>query len=351
MLPRMLRSVRAIPLLLLLGPTVAHADPVTVTMVTNVPVGKKPTLTVKATMRVTDLTLDITRAEDGTKVTAHVASLGPGQSKVFTLGDGALGSAHWDGRLTLNAGGEPFDSGISVDTQVNSEIRIGYQREHLFLDRHVLEFQISRPSKALEAELSVIGDDGQEIGQGKQSYANAPAGKWLAIPWEPSSGAEEAKVMMMKLHVSDPGGFVDETLTPWSVSIPHEEVNFATGSAVIGDGERPKLDDAYEKITEEVGKAQRLDVRCSLFISGHTDSVGSRTSNQKLSLERAKSIATYFRSKGLAIKVSYEGFGEDRPKVQTPDETDEPANRRADYVLSAEGPPSVGNVFHWKEVK
>ena len=35
------------------------------------------------------------------------------------------------------------------------------------------------------------------------------------------------------------------------------------------------------------------------------------------------------------------GFGEDQPAVATPDETDEPANRRADYVLKVE-PPSAG---------
>ncbi len=345
----MRRLIRSIPPLLLLTSTIALAQPVAVTMVTKVPVGKKPTLTVKAATRVVDLVLDLTRSEDGAKVTARVPVLGAGQAKVFPLGDGKLGSAHYDGTLTLTYGaGESWDSGISVDTMVNAEIKIGYQREHLFLDRHVLEFQISRPSTKVDAELTVLGDDGQVIGQGQQSYANAPAGKWLALPWEPSA---EGNVMKMQLHVADAGGWADETLTPWSVSIPHEEVNFATGSAVIPESERPKLDAAYANIAAEVEKAQRLDVRCSLFISGHTDTVGSRSSNQKLSVERAQAIASYFRRQGLAIKVSYEGFGEDRPKVQTPDETDEPANRRADYVLSAEAPPSLGQVFRWKEVK
>ncbi|MSP62522.1 MAG: OmpA family protein [Myxococcales bacterium] len=339
----------SILLLLAHAPTIALGQPVTVTLATHVPVGKKPTITVKAATRVVDLVLDLTRSEDGGKVTARLPVLGAGQSRVFPLGDGALGSAHYDGTLTLTYGaGESWNSGIAIDTMVNAEIKIGYQREHLFLDRHVLEFQISRPSKQIEAELTVLGDEGQEIGQGKQSFANAAAGKWLAIPWAPSA---EGAVMVMKLHVSDAGGWADETLTPWSISIPHEEVNFATGSAVIGESERPKVDAAYALIMAEVAKAKRLDVRCSLFISGHTDTVGTRSHNQKLSVERAQAIAGYFRKQGLTIKVSYEGFGEDRPKVQTADETAEAANRRADYVLSAEAPPSLGQVFRWKEVK
>ncbi len=348
----LLRHIRSIlPVLLLVGPAVAHAqeEPVSVTMVTHVPQGKKPTLTVKALTRITDVVLDLKHDETDTPILIKVAAMGAGQSKTFPLGDGAIGSAHYSGTLTVNYGkGETWSGGIMVDTVINAEIRIGYQREHLFLDKHSLEFQISRPSKNLEVDLTVYGEQGQTIGQAQQTYTDVPAGKWTAISWEPT---DESTVMMMKLHASDPGGFVDETLTPWTVSIPHEDVNFATNSSVIEPGEAPKLDTAYEQITAEVAKAQKLDVRCSLFIAGHTDTVGPRDKNQKLSVDRARSIATYFRKKGLTIKVSYEGFGEDRLKVQTPDETDERANRRADYTISAEGPPQSGQVFRWKEVK
>ena len=338
-----------LPLLLLLTPALALADPVAVTMMTNVPAGKKPTITIKAQTRVVNVVLELERSEDESKVTQRVPALNAGQSKTFPIGDGSLGSSHWSGTVTLMIpGGDSWSTGIAMETMITSEIKIGYQREHLFLDKHVLEFQISRPSKQLEAELTVLGDQGETLGQGQQSYTNAAAGKWLAIPWEPSS---DSTVMMMKLHVSDPGGWADETLTPWKVSIPHEEVNFASGSAEITEAEKPKLDSAYEAITAEVSKAQKLDVKCSLFIAGHTDTVGSRDKNQKLSVDRARAIAGYFRKKGLSIKVSFEGFGEDRPKVQTADETDEPKNRRADYTLSAEAPPSLGQTFRWKEVK
>jgi len=40
------------------------------------------------------------------------------------------------------------------------------------------------------------------------------------------------------------------------------------------------------------------------------------------------------------VPVLVEGFGEDQPRVQTPDETPEERNRRADYILSV-GPPST----------
>jgi outer membrane protein OmpA-like peptidoglycan-associated protein len=156
--------------------------------------------------------------------------------------------------------------------------------------------------------------------------------------------------MKIQLRAVDAQGFATNvTLTPWSVAIPHEEVNFASGSAVIEAGERPKLDEAYAKIFAAATKAQPF-VKCLLFIAGHTDTVGTRESNHRLSVDRARAIAVYFRQKGIKIPISYEGFGEDLPRVKTPDETAERANRRADYVLSAEEPLSKAPA-EWKAVQ
>jgi outer membrane protein OmpA-like peptidoglycan-associated protein len=158
--------------------------------------------------------------------------------------------------------------------------------------------------------------------------------------------------MKLELRVVDAGGLGTTVhLTPWTVAIPHEEVNFATDSALIEEAERPKLDAALARIAAEVEKAKKLSVKCSLFVAGHTDTVGTREHNLKLSVDRAQSIASYFRKRGLGVPIAYEGFGEERPKVKTPDETDERANRRADYVLSADPPSSLGPVVRWKDVK
>ena len=79
-------------------------------------------------------------------------------------------------------------------------------------------------------------------------------------------------------------------------------------------------------------------------MAGHTDTVGSSAKNRKLSLDRARAIGRYLRAKGIAIPIAVAGYGEDVLKVRTPDATDEPANRRADYVLGPLGaaPPFAG---------
>jgi outer membrane protein OmpA-like peptidoglycan-associated protein len=93
-----------------------------------------------------------------------------------------------------------------------------------------------------------------------------------------------------------------------------------------------------------------------LYIAGHTDTVGPADKNRELSRARAKAIAGYLRKKGLGVAIVVAGFGEDVLKIKTPDNTDERANRRADYVLGpAAGAPPFGGAYlkahaDWKSV-
>jgi outer membrane protein OmpA-like peptidoglycan-associated protein len=162
---------------------------------------------------------------------------------------------------------------------------------------------------------------------------------------------------MLKLKV-----IADETtasnleLIPWSVEIAHEDVNFATDSAVIEPGEEKKLDASLAKINEAIKRSEKF-IKMRLYVAGHTDTVGENGPNRKLSNARAKSIAAYFRKKGLRLPIAFAGFGEDVLKVKTANNTDERLNRRADYVLGPAGgsPPFKGPYLkaqaQWMQLK
>ena len=150
--------------------------------------------------------------------------------------------------------------------------------------------------------------------------------------------------MMLKLRVEAADGVATNVeLIPWSVTIDHEDVNFRTDSFEIDPDERAKLDATLTKIDDAVKRATPF-MKVTLYIAGHTDTVGATSKNAKLSLDRANAIGKYFRTKKLAIPVVVAGFGESVLKVKTADETDERANRRADYVLGPSGgtPPFKG---------
>jgi outer membrane protein OmpA-like peptidoglycan-associated protein len=149
--------------------------------------------------------------------------------------------------------------------------------------------------------------------------------------------------MTLKLRVAGEAGTVNVELVPWSVVVEHEDVNFRTDSAVIDPEESKKLDAAVEKIGAIIKRSEKF-MKMKLYVAGHTDTVGPADKNRKLSLARARAIAAYFRGHGIALPIAVAGFGETVLKVQTPDETDERANRRADYVLgpAAGVPPFKG---------
>jgi outer membrane protein OmpA-like peptidoglycan-associated protein len=93
-------------------------------------------------------------------------------------------------------------------------------------------------------------------------------------------------------------------------------------------------------------------VAVRLYILGHTDTVGTTDSNRELSLQRARSIASYLRKHGARLPLFYEGFGEQAPHVVTPDETPEAGNRRAEYILSVEDPTLTNAPFapQWRKL-
>lgn len=69
-------------------------------------------------------------------------------------------------------------------------------------------------------------------------------------------------------------------------------------------------------------------------ITGHTDSLGSREDNDRLSYERAVEIRAALVKKGLPVaNARVTGRGERELRVQTPDGVREPANRRVEVTL------------------
>ena len=327
-------------LVVLLVAGTARAQPVSFELKGDVPVGQKPVLRVTAVQPVTDLRVELSR-DDGKAFTMRHAALGKGQAVMLAIGDGAAGKASYRGSISVQiTGGEKWTDQLSFETLVRAPLKVSYDIEHLDLDKRVLQFKLSRPAGS--AELVVIGEDGKELGKGSATYKKEPAETWLPITW---TQPPNTRVMMMKLRVVAADGLASNVeLIPWSVAVEHEDVNFSTDSAVIAPAEEAKLDASLSKIAEVVKRGERF-MKMRLYVAGHTDTVGPDAKNRKLSLDRARAIAGYFRKKGLALPIAFAGFGEDVLKIKTADGVDERANRRADYVIgpaAAAAPPFKG---------
>jgi outer membrane protein OmpA-like peptidoglycan-associated protein len=231
-----------------------------------------------------------------------------------------------------------------------SALRVQVDKSKVDLKEHRLEVRMSLP--AAKVKIVVYSDSDAVLADEEHDFSGRPAGSPLIVTWTPSSDAPVGRIDLRAYDAT--GAWSGVELAPWFVPIPHEDVNFTTGSSDIQPGEAPKLEAAYAKLDEVLAKDKehgRMHPGITLYIAGHTDTVGSSSSNLKLSQDRARSIAAWFRKRGVHLPISYEGFGETSLAVKTADNVDEVRNRRADYVLS-DGPPSYSAAFRpsWKRI-
>lgn len=88
---------------------------------------------------------------------------------------------------------------------------------------------------------------------------------------------------------------------------------------------------------DAVGEIARIAARArgrQISVEGHTDSVGSPEFNQRLSQQRARSVADALVSSGVvASLVRTRGFGEDRPVASNGSDEGRRRNRRVEVIL------------------
>ena len=231
-----------------------------------------------------------------------------------------------------------------------SALKVQVDKTKVDMKAHRLEVKMSRP--AGKVKIKVYDESNAVLAEDEQDFSGRAGGTPLIVTWNPSSDAPVGKIELRAYDAQ--GNWVGVEIAPWFVNIPHDDVNFRTDSSDIDAPEAPKLEAAFAKIQEALNKdaaAGRMHAGITLYIAGHTDTVGSGAHNFKLSQDRARSISAWFRKRGVKIPISYEGFGETTPVVKTADNIDEVRNRRADYVLS-DGAPTLSSSFHasWKRI-
>jgi len=235
---------------------------------------------------------------------------------------------------------------LAFEISMLAPMKVEVPAASLNLDAHRLSVVSSRPISQIDIAVTGLGQ--QRLGGGSLDF---PTGRTSPVEARWTQTPDEA--LLIVVTVTDPQGYWAEvTLRPWHYAIPHTDVNFATDDAVVRSAEEPKLAEALPQIQAVFDKYGRDVPVINLYVAGYTDTVGTGEHNDRLSDQRAASIAAWFRAHGFSGEVWYQGFGERVLAVSTPDGTDEAQNRRAAYVLGSE--PPAGTQFpgaDWKRVQ
>src|SRR5690606_35350975 len=101
------------------------------------------------------------------------------------------------------------------------------------------------------------------------------------------------------------------------------------------DFDRSVLTDSGKQVVAAVAEQalKRVDLK-AITVVGHADTSGPDAYNQRLSVRRAESVKAALIEQGVdAALIETSGMGEKSLMVQTPNNTREPANRRAEITF------------------
>jgi len=119
-----------------------------------------------------------------------------------------------------------------------------------------------------------------------------------------------------------------ETTAPAGIAAVSITVNFASGSATL----TPQAAAALASLGRALSSPELLPFR--FRIEGHTDTVGDAAQNMALSQRRAEAVRDFLLTRHAVapFRLFAVGLGETQLLVPTPDQANEPRNRRVQIV-------------------
>ncbi len=145
-----------------------------------------------------------------------------------------------------------------------------------------------------------------------------------------ATGGESNQHMacLEKLDISTISLFDTPTKTHISTGKEYtlKDHNFLPGKSTLPPGASKELDRLIRLLKEKPDY--------NISINGHTDDIGSSSSNQAISQKRADAVANYLIQNGISKdRIISNGHGEKSPKFKNNSDQNRKANRRVDILL------------------
>lgn len=283
--------------------------------------------------------------DGGKEEVIRLGKMKPGQQKRIAFNQ-PKGTYKW--KITVTGESQfkqTMESAFETEVSWVDPIRLSVDPQKVEVGSGKLYLNSNVPLQSVDIE--VFDNSGNKFVETTQTVAGQSGD--VLVTWSPARG----EVGAIRLKATDTAGFWNAVvLEPFWVEIPHREVIFDFGKATWQAEETPKLDETLKGVQDAMQKHEKKGLQMQLYIVGYTDTVGGHADNNQLSTARAKAIAAWFRKAGIKLPIYYQGFGESVLAVQTPDNTPEPRNRRALYILGNAPPPTSGQIprGNWKRL-
>lgn len=224
----------------------------------------------------------------------------------------------------------------------NTDLNLGYESDVGFADGYQDSAHEVFPAKYARTTFAQAYHEGFNARQKKGPYANFAGDKdhgskvsndpeyieGYELGWLDAPEYQEISDEINLLTVNDSNTEEFQELEPKkSEIISFENINFYFNSALINKRSYKIL----EKLADHLRKADYK----FLQIYGHTDNVGDDLYNEKLSLERARSVYRYLKSQGFSEKkMDFDGWGKRKPVAPNDTPQNRYKNRRVEFLIT-----------------
>lgn len=128
-----------------------------------------------------------------------------------------------------------------------------------------------------------------------------------------------------------------DTLVSFDVNITFELPKVYTLDNVFFDTGKSTLRPESSKELNELAEYMSLKKTLVIEIAGHTDNVGAKEANQKLSEDRAKTVRDYLLKKSISPeRITAKGYGDTQPVASNDTDKGKQKNRRTEVRITKE---------------
>jgi OmpA-OmpF porin, OOP family len=109
----------------------------------------------------------------------------------------------------------------------------------------------------------------------------------------------------------------------------------STAGAIYFKTNSAELDSKSDPILQSVADIANRCPAVKIEVTGHTDSIGDRDANQKLSEQRARAVMGFLVQRGVATaRIAADGYGDTRPIAPNDSESNRAKNRRIEFRVT-----------------
>lgn len=113
-----------------------------------------------------------------------------------------------------------------------------------------------------------------------------------------------------------------------------DELLLRMPAAITFDFDSATVKTPFRATLDEVARTLNAYPATMIDVLGHTDSVGTVEYNQRLSEQRAQSVARYLQGQGVSgVRIATRGYGEMQPIASNDTEEGRAANRRVEIKV------------------